>query len=112
MARVLPGRTAAVLPDASGAFDDPSRETAGGGSVCVLLLSARCNHPMGIMAPGYSAVGDYLDKMVKDLEANAEEWGWYGGRAFVNADVRGRAGENMVVCFAFFSFLSFVLSVS
>lgn len=97
MANVIPGRHAAVLPSADGRFDDPGRETAGGDGICVLLLSARCNHPMGIMAPGYTAIGDFLNSMVKDLTENAEKWGWYGARSFVNTDMRGRAGEDLIV---------------
>lgn len=97
MTDVIPGRHAAVLPGADGSFDDPERETAGGDGICVLLLSARCNHPQGIMAPGYTAVGEFLNNMMKDLADNAEEWGWYGARSYVNTDVRGRAGEDMIV---------------
>jgi hypothetical protein len=77
----LSGKMSAQLPNADGTLGPKP----GNQGVAVLLIGTRSNHPMGILAPGFKQLGDYMAKMQEDLNLRAEEYGllnsslWVGG---------------------------------
>jgi hypothetical protein len=81
MRDVIPSRTAAIYPDASG-----SQETPGTQSVCAILLSIVSHHPLGILAPGYKEAGKYMEAMTRELSAEATKHGFLGASNWLNMD--------------------------
>ncbi|KAI9151389.1 Monooxygenase [Paramyrothecium foliicola] len=72
--RVIPGRVSAQIPDpTTGAFDSKAASTG----LVVLHVGARCNHPLGVLAPGFQEFIGYFKDMNVDLKARASEFGLY-----------------------------------
>jgi len=72
--RVIPGQVSAQIPDqATGTFDSKPASTG----LVVLHVGARCNHPLGPLAPGFKEFGTYFEDMNVDLKARANELGLY-----------------------------------
>lgn len=67
---MLPGKTAAQVLDRDGQFPEPGQE-----KVAILLLGAKCNHPLGIFSPDFAKVDEYMSGMIANLEANGEDTG-------------------------------------
>ena len=63
-------KTSAQIPNQEGDFVD-----AGQQKVAIFLVGAKSNHPLGIFAPDFSTVNDYIEKMSIELEAAAEHNG-------------------------------------
>ena len=59
----IPKKSTAQVMDRDGNFSGASGE-----NITILLLGAKSNHPLGIFAPDYTKVGNYLEEMVKELE--------------------------------------------
>lgn len=91
---VLPGRTVPV-------FADPSGERPNGIShvsdrdICVIILAARSNHPLGLLAPGFKYVGDVFRAMIEELASDPERHGFLGGNNWMSAADKGAGSETM-----------------
>ncbi|ODM23776.1 hypothetical protein SI65_01365 [Aspergillus cristatus] len=83
----VPGRDG-MLPE-KGAAED----------VTVIMLGARSNHPLGIFGPGYQQVGDFMNKMLAQLEGNAEEYGFLGSTTYLEATARQTSNQSITVCY-------------
>jgi hypothetical protein len=59
--------------------------------VVVLLIGATSHHPLGVLAPGFSAVGAHMVRMQKQLDARRDEFGLLASSAWLAA---GRASGN------------------
>ncbi|KAH0544909.1 hypothetical protein FGG08_000989 [Glutinoglossum americanum] len=108
---VIPGKFSAQIPDAQGRFSKgPSSE-----GICVFLIGARSNHPLGMFAPGFKEIGDYFREMIENLERDPEEFGWgnqtanplptpgentvLGASSWINLSDRTSSNELMTVCY-------------
>ena len=93
---VLLQKFSAQFPDEEGTYGpEPSKQ-----GVVVLLIGTRCNHPLGILAPGFKTSGDYFASMARDLDAHSEEFGFLGMSTYLNANDRTTGNE--LVNFAYF----------
>ncbi|UPK95180.1 hypothetical protein LCI18_006115 [Fusarium solani-melongenae] len=72
MQRVIPGRVSVILPDRATGKPDSVPASAG---LVVLHIGARCNHPLGPLAPGFKEFSSYFQDMNDDLKARADELG-------------------------------------
>ncbi|KAJ4050858.1 hypothetical protein NW761_014372 [Fusarium oxysporum] len=71
----IPGKWAVHFPDSTtGEFSEEPADA----DVCVIILAARSNHPLGMFAPNYKTLFEFGNKNVADLEANAPENGYLG----------------------------------
>jgi len=61
----IPKKSTAQIPDLNGNFNGPGKE-----KIAVLFLGAKSNHPLGIFAPDFGIVGNYLEKMTSELESD------------------------------------------
>ncbi|ETI24022.1 hypothetical protein G647_03391 [Cladophialophora carrionii CBS 160.54] len=78
-------RTSPQVPDEDGTFhEEASQET-----VVVFLLGAKINHPLGIFAPNVKPFGDYLTEMIRILEKDNTNAGFYGASSWTSQDKNG-----------------------
>ncbi|KAJ9601947.1 hypothetical protein H2200_013506 [Cladophialophora chaetospira] len=78
-------RVSPQVPDEDGNFhEDSAREP-----VVVFMLGAKVNHPLGIFAPNVKTLGDYLSQMIKILEKDSTNLGFYGGSSWTSQDKNG-----------------------
>jgi heme-degrading monooxygenase HmoA len=80
---VIPNKVAGISMTPSG---QPSPKSD---KIAVLLLGAKSNHPFGFFGPGFSTLGEYLGRMLKDLDANAASAGFLGQTTYTRKDERG-----------------------
>lgn len=90
---VLTQKFSSQFPDAEGKYGSKPADS----EVVVFLIGARCNHPMGLFAPGFREMGDYFSTMVKNLEEHGEEFGFLGMTSWLNNGTRETQSENMQV---------------
>lgn len=57
------------------------------------------NHPLGMFGPGIKELGDYFKRMYKEIESNAETYGYLGGQSWISDE---RATNNEVMNLMFF----------
>lgn len=96
MDHVLAGtKLSAQYPAADGSFGNK----AANDQVVIFTIGARCNHPLGIFAPGYKQLGDYFDAMVTKVEKNAVEFDYLGSQHWVADGQRSTGNEIMTVMF-------------
>ncbi|KAI9719153.1 MAG: hypothetical protein M1828_006335 [Chrysothrix sp. TS-e1954] len=88
---VLHEKFSALYPSADEGGPPASEE------LCVLHLASRSNHPLGMFAPSYKKISDYFEVMLRDLEANSEEYGWTGGNTYIKSSDRTTSSEVMAV---------------
>ncbi|KAF2670082.1 hypothetical protein BT63DRAFT_424047 [Microthyrium microscopicum] len=91
---VINTKFSAQIPEDDGTYG-PTSASSG---VTVLLIGARSNHPMGILAPGFKEVGDYMIKMQKDSSARAQEYGLLASSAWMSTE-RDSSNEVMYVMY-------------
>lgn len=85
----------AQIPDDEGKFGpEPANKP-----VTVLLIGARCNHPLGMLAPGYKEMGAHFEGMAQDLDDQAEKFGFLGMTSWLNASVRSTSNQIQWVCY-------------
>lgn len=83
----------AQAPNPDGTFgSDPASE-----SIVVFHLGARCNHPLGMFAPGMKAIGDYADAMMEEMVAKPVEYGLLGTSRWVKQE--SSAGNEIMTVF-------------
>ena len=90
---ILMKKNAAQFPDASGRYGTKAADS----EIVVFLIGTRCNHPLGLLAPGFKDFGSFFPNMVKELEASAEEFGFLGMTAWLNSADRTASSEIMFV---------------
>jgi hypothetical protein len=88
MQDVIPGRTAIIYPDSQGV-----QSKSGSHTVCAILLGVVSHHPLGMFAPGYKAVGDRFEAMVREMSADASTHGFLGASSWINASERSTSNE-------------------
>ncbi|RDW91134.1 hypothetical protein BP5796_02299 [Coleophoma crateriformis] len=85
---VAPGQHTGRYPPSPGTGKEGGNE-----DVCLIMLPARSNHPLGILAPGYRELGVHFRNMIFDLDEKAPENGFLGGSAFQNTSDRDSCCE-------------------
>ncbi|KAG8626444.1 hypothetical protein KVT40_005389 [Elsinoe batatas] len=84
----------AQLPSPDGFFGStPARSP-----LAVFLIGARNNSPLGIANPQFKAMGDLMDGMIKQLEANPTETGFMGATNWMGTE-RASNAMNMSVMY-------------
>ncbi|KAH6663680.1 hypothetical protein B0J14DRAFT_255361 [Halenospora varia] len=86
MKGVVMGRTTAIFPEADGSFNRNLGDTVGGQGICMVLLFSKCNHPLGMQYPPYKSLLAHGRTMFKDLEQNADEYGFLGYSSYHASD--------------------------
>ncbi|EXK76147.1 hypothetical protein FOQG_19093 [Fusarium oxysporum f. sp. raphani 54005] len=90
----IPGKWTVHFPDSTtGEFSERPADA----DVCVIIVAARSNHPLGMFAPNYKTLFEFVNKNVADLEANAPENGYLGMSGWLGAGDRPTGSEAMVV---------------
>lgn len=80
----IPHRVTTLVPDAdTGDLQEPSQN-----KMVIMLLGAKSNHPMGLFAPQFAAIGDWLEKM-DQMFLKDEVPGFLGQTGFNRFDERG-----------------------
>lgn len=92
---VILKKFSAQFPDSEGRYGN----TPSNNDVVVLLIGTRCNHPMGLLAPGFKQLGDFFGNMSKDLDKHSEEFGFLGMTSWLNSSERETKPEFMAVCY-------------
>ncbi|KAF9889917.1 hypothetical protein FE257_006789 [Aspergillus nanangensis] len=89
---VVPSKFSSQAPHPDGSFGtDPAAE-----SIVVFHLGARSNHPLGILAPGYKAVGDRSARMNEALMADPVKYGLLGMSRWLKQE-DGAGNDTMTV---------------
>jgi heme-degrading monooxygenase HmoA len=78
-------RVSPQIPDENGNFHQDAAQE----KVVVFLLGAKVNHPMGLLAPNVKVIGDYLTRMIQDIEKDNPGTGFYGGSSWSSQDKNG-----------------------
>ncbi|KAF1817035.1 hypothetical protein P152DRAFT_453646 [Eremomyces bilateralis CBS 781.70] len=84
-------KTSAQVPSAGGQFGDKPSD----GSVVVLLLGVRINHPMGVFSPNGKKIGEYFAEMGKSLEKEMDKYGMLGSGAWLGGGERSTSNGIM-----------------
>lgn len=77
----------------------PDEHNPASAEICVLLLTARCNHPLGLLAPGFKDLAEHFKTLIFDLDANAPANGFLGGSSYANVSDRTTGSELMNVIY-------------
>lgn len=91
----LKQKFSAQFPDEEGNYGNQPCNTG----VVVLMIGTRCNHPLGLLAPGFKDTGDYFVQMAKDLDTHSEEFGFLGMSSYLNINDRSTSSELMSVAY-------------
>ncbi|KAK4926527.1 hypothetical protein LTR49_006461 [Elasticomyces elasticus] len=92
---VLMKKFAAQFPDEAGNYGSKPANN----EICVFLIGARCNHPLGMFGPYFKEMGDFFQSMAKNLDAHADEFGFLGMTNWTNAADRPTANESLQVAY-------------
>ncbi|OQO09707.1 hypothetical protein B0A48_05110 [Cryoendolithus antarcticus] len=92
---VIMKKVSAQLPDSTGNFGSK----AAARDLVVFHIGTRCNHPLGLLGPGFKEMGEMFTQMVKDLEEHKSEFGFFGATSWLNSSARGTSNETLVVCY-------------
>ncbi|OCL05825.1 hypothetical protein AOQ84DRAFT_322334, partial [Glonium stellatum] len=92
---VILQKFSAQYPDAAGKFGNKPASK----EIVVFLIGGRINHPLGVLAPGASDLGDYFNKMNKELEQNADKYGYLGASNWLSNGERPTSNENLTVMY-------------
>lgn len=93
----IPGKHAAIFPNADGSFTREDSTFPGGEQLAVFMLNVKSNHPLGALAPGFSNLYHFFQSMMADLNDHAAEYGYLGEKQWLNADERSTSSELMTV---------------
>jgi hypothetical protein len=92
---VIPSKhTAQYPPTSSNPNPDPASS-----EICVFLISARCNHPLGLFGPNYKALADHMQHLIFLLEASGPTSGFLGANSYISANDRPASNEIMIVMY-------------
>jgi hypothetical protein len=90
---VLRQKYSAQIPDEHGNYG----EKAANSDVVVFHVGARCNHPLGILAPGFREMGEYFATVVGTLDDKRDDFGMLGTSSWLSASQRSAGNETMQV---------------
>ena len=90
---ILQKKFSAQFPNELGEYGNKPADS----EVVVFLIGTRCNHPLGLFAPGFKELGGYFPSMVKDLEKHADEFDFLGMTSWHNLGDRSTNAEIMSV---------------
>ncbi|PNS17142.1 hypothetical protein CAC42_7196 [Sphaceloma murrayae] len=94
MSNVIHGKHSAQFPSSVGEFGSaPARSP-----VCVFMIGARGNSPLGILDPNFKQVGDFFTRMVKELEASPHDTGFLGASLWLGTE-RASNAANMTIMY-------------
>uniref|UniRef100_A0A093V242 Uncharacterized protein n=1 Tax=Talaromyces marneffei PM1 TaxID=1077442 RepID=A0A093V242_TALMA len=83
MAKVIPGKSSAQIPDMNGNLHtEPGNE-----GVVVLFLGFKSNHPLRMLAPGFKETASHFMAMLKSLDnpKGREEYGFLGVSSYIGS---------------------------
>ena len=92
---VIMNKFTAQFPDDEGRYGSKPADS----DVVVFIIGTRCNHPLGLLAPGFSNVNQYFGSMEKDLNKYGDEFGMLGMRICLDAAERTTGSEIVVICY-------------
>ncbi|KAK3073157.1 hypothetical protein LTR53_005494 [Teratosphaeriaceae sp. CCFEE 6253] len=92
---VLMKKFAAQFPDEAGNYG----ATPANNGLCVFLIGARSNHPLGAFGPHFKELGDFFDSMAKNLDAHADDFDFLGMTNWTNAGDRQTSPEGLSVAY-------------
>ena len=92
---VILKKFAAQVPDHDGHYGNKPADS----DIVVFLIGTRYNHPMALLASGVKELVGFFPKMVEELEAHAEEFGFLGMTSWLNSSDRATGSEIMMVCY-------------
>lgn len=90
---VIQKKYSSAFPDASGRYGNKPADS----EIVVFLIGTRCNHPLGILAPGVKDIVSYFSSMATDLDKYREEFGFLGMTSWMNSSDRTTNSEIMEV---------------
>ncbi|OJJ48537.1 hypothetical protein ASPZODRAFT_14668 [Penicilliopsis zonata CBS 506.65] len=92
---VIRGKFSAQIPDREGNIPlEPAEQ-----EIVLLHLATRSNHPLGMMAPGYKEVIDYMGKLLADLDRNSHENGYLGSTGWIPFTERKTSNQIMAAVY-------------
>lgn len=93
MEGVILGRTTCHFPEKDGSYQGaPSNQ-----SLAVLLISARSNHALGMLGPGFREAGEFFSSCVEWLEEDADGRGFLGMTQWLNIGERTTSNELLLI---------------
>ncbi|KAK8116684.1 uncharacterized protein PG998_004965 [Apiospora kogelbergensis] len=94
---VIQGKFTAQVPGPDGAVPTLPSENP----ICLLVLAARSNGPLGIFAPGFREVGKYMESMRAALEDGDDgvNHGFLCQTMYLAANERPTANQLMMMCY-------------
>lgn len=92
---VITKKLSTAFPDESGQYGTKPANS----EVVVFLIGTRCNHPLGMFAPGNQELLEYFGPMIKSLDENRDEFDFLGMTSWMNSDTRSTNSEIMQVCY-------------
>ncbi|KAK7964108.1 hypothetical protein PG996_008200 [Apiospora saccharicola] len=95
---VIRGKYTAQVPGPNGTLPTSPSENG----VCLLMLAARTNHPMGAFSPGFKKLGTQLEKMraaLEDDKAYGDRYGFLCQTTFLVANERRTGSQLMMMCY-------------
>lgn len=92
---VIMSKYSAQFPDKSGDFgNQPARD-----SMCVFLIGARNNSPIGLLHKGNKKLGEYMNAMQEELKADPEKHGLLGTSAWTGTEREASPAVMLVMYF-------------
>ncbi|KAL4907762.1 hypothetical protein BDW74DRAFT_148078 [Aspergillus multicolor] len=92
MDNVVMRKYSAQYPERDGAFASTTNPSTGqidgdpaSRGIVVFHLGAKCNHPLGLLAPGYKELGEWAERLYESLRLNPLKYGLLGMTRFVGA---------------------------
>ncbi|KAF2860967.1 hypothetical protein K470DRAFT_270202 [Piedraia hortae CBS 480.64] len=95
MDRVILNKISTQIPDDHGQQGTKPANA----ELVVFLIGIQVNHPLGILAPGVKATGDYFESMTRDLDDKADEYGFMGMTSWLNGSDRESKNMLLNVCY-------------
>ncbi|KAL4988813.1 hypothetical protein BDW68DRAFT_85042 [Aspergillus falconensis] len=102
---VVMQKYSAQYPNADGSFSTTPNAATGSQEgdpaakpLIVFHLGAKCNHPIGLFAPGYKELGDWAEKMYESLRVNPEKYGLLGMTRFLGQE-DAAGNETLVIMY-------------
>ncbi|RJE23450.1 hypothetical protein PHISCL_04208 [Aspergillus sclerotialis] len=92
---VIQGKFSALVPSKDGKLPSEAAQD----EVTLIMLGARSNHPLGIFAPGYADLEDYMNRMLTQLAENANEYGYLGYSNWLENNARTNNNQVMIACY-------------
>lgn len=92
---VIPKKYSTAFPDELGRYGNKPANN----DIVVFLIGTRCNHALGMFAPGVQELNNYFIQMSKELDEHADEFGFLGMTSWLNSSDRTTNSEILEVCY-------------